>query len=86
MPAGDMNDMVQSAIDLLPASGEWVEFDDYKADLYAANVTKGQDVFAHLIKRDLILKKLDTNTEGRVVVMLSRPPTVTVTAPKKAAK
>jgi len=66
------NDMVAAALELLPKAGEWMEFDDYKANLYNANPSKGRDVFAHIIKNDLALKKLDTNTEGRVVVMLSR--------------
>lgn len=71
--AGDsMQEMVNSAVELLPKQGEWVEFDKYKADLYANNPSKGKDVFAHLIKRDLVAKKLDTNTSGQVVVLLSR--------------
>lgn len=72
MASGSLQDMTKSAVDMLPKTGEWVEFDKYKADLYQANPSKGRDVFAHLIKNDLVLKKLDTNTNGQVVVFLSR--------------
>jgi len=72
MASGSMQDMTGSAIELLPKVGEWVEFDAYKSNLYAANPAKGKDVFAHIIKNDLVLKKLDTNTNGQVVVFLSR--------------
>lgn len=72
MASGSLQDMTRSAVDMLPKAGEWVEFDKYKADLYQANPAKGRDVFAHLIKNDLVLKKLDTNTSGQVVVFLSR--------------
>ncbi len=72
MASSELQDMVSSAVDLLPKKGEWVEFDEYKADLYAANPSKGRDVFAHLIRRDLVAKKLDTDTNGNVKVFLSR--------------
>lgn len=70
--AGTMTELIKGAIDLLPKKGDWVEFDAYKSSLYASQPEQGRDVFAHLIKRDLVLKKLDTNTEGKVVVFLSR--------------
>jgi len=71
MPAS-MQTMTDSAIDLLPQAGEWVEFDNFKSSLYQSNPEKGRDVFAHIIKNDLVNKKLDTNTDGQVVVFLSR--------------
>lgn len=70
--ASSMESMTSSAVELLPKVGEWVEFDAYKANLYSANPEKGRDVFAHMIKNDLVLKKLDTNTNGQVVVFLAR--------------
>jgi hypothetical protein len=70
--ASSMETMTDSAVDLLPKVGEWVEFDKYKESLYNANPQKGRDVFAHMIKNDLVLKKLDTNANGQVVVFLSR--------------
>ncbi len=72
MASGTFDSMTKSAVDMLPKAGEWVEFDKYKADLYGANPEKGRDVFAHIIKNDLVVKKLDTNTNGKVVVFLSR--------------
>lgn len=70
--ASSMQEMISSAVELLPKKGEWVEFDTYKDNLYGKNPAKGKDVFAHIIKNDLVLKKLDTNTNGQVVVFLSR--------------
>jgi hypothetical protein len=72
MEGSSLQEMVSDAIELLPPFGKWVEFDAFKAGLYGKNPEKGRDVFAHLIKRDLVLKKLDTNTGGQVVVFLSR--------------
>jgi|EndMetStandDraft_7_1072992.scaffolds.fasta_scaffold90924_2 hypothetical protein len=64
--------LVSEAVDLLPPKGEWVEFDAYKSNLYSKQPESGNAVFAHMIKRDVVLKKLDTNTSGKVVVFLSR--------------
>jgi len=72
MAGSSMQQMVESAVQLLPAKGTWMEFDEYKAKLYSANPSNGRDVFAHIIKNDLVLKKLDVNTAGSVVVLLSR--------------
>ncbi len=86
MAGSEMQDMIGSALDLLPKPGEWVEFDAYKADLYEANPAKGRDVFAHLIKRDLVAKKLDTDTNGNVKVFLSRLPQTAAPVSSKGVK
>ena len=70
-----MDEMIASALELLPAAGSKVEFDVYKSKLYAANPEKGRDVFAYMIKRDLVQKELSRNSDGAVVVMLSRKAT-----------
>jgi len=70
--AQSMETMTDSAVELLPKAGEWMEFDKFKSTLYSANPEKGRDVFAHIIKNDIVLKKLDTNADGQVVVFLSR--------------
>jgi len=81
-----MQEMVNNAIALLPPAGEWVEFDEYKSNLYSSNPQNGRDVFAHLIRRELVLKRLDTNTDGKVVVFLSRLNMPTSSAVGKVSK
>lgn len=70
--AKNFDELVSDAVNLLPPKGEWVEFDVYKSNLYGNQPESGQSVFAHMIKKDVVLKKLDTNSSGQVVVMLSR--------------
>jgi hypothetical protein len=64
--------MVKAAVALLPPAGEEVEFDTYKAKLYSEYPDGGRDSFAHMIKRDVVNKKLRKNADGKPVVMLSR--------------
>lgn len=72
MPERTLQGSIDSALDLLPPVGETVEFDAFKAQLYAADPDGGRDAFAHIIKRDLAKKKLTRNAEGKMVVILSR--------------
>lgn len=72
MAVESLDQLVALAVDLLPPVGTQVEFDVYKAQLYAAHPDGGRDAFAHMIKRDVIKKVLGTNAEGKPVVMLSR--------------
>lgn len=67
-----MDEMIGAALALLPPAGQTVEFEAYKQKLYAANPTNGRDVFAHLLKRDLVGKKISRNAQGGMVVLLSR--------------
>jgi hypothetical protein len=67
-----LDDAVQAALDLLPPAGTEVEFDAYKAQLYAVNPDNGRDAFAHILKRDLVNKQLVTTSPGVHKVMLSR--------------
>jgi len=64
--------MIAEALALLPPVGQSVEFEAYKAKLYAANPEKGRDVFAHLIKKDLLDKKLSRDAAQKIIVLLSR--------------
>lgn len=72
MPATDLQSMVNEAVEMLPPAGEKVEFNAYKAQLYAANPDNGRDVFAHMIKREVVKKELGRNEENAIVVLLSR--------------
>jgi hypothetical protein len=72
MPANDLQGMVNEAVDMLPPKGEKVEFNAYKAKLYAANPDNGQAVFSHMIKREVVNKELGRNEENAIVVLLSR--------------
>ena len=67
-----LDQIVAAGVELLPPVGQEVEFDTYKAQLYAAYPDGGRDAFAHMIKRDVIKKMLGRNAEGKPVVMLSR--------------
>lgn len=63
---------MSQALDLLPANNGEVEFDAYKAQLYSQLPNNGRDVFAHMIKRDLVQKKLSRDSNGKIIVLLSR--------------
>jgi len=67
-----LDEVVKGGLDLLPAAGTKIEFDTFKAQLYAQYPDNGRDAFAHMIKRDLINKDMGRNAEGKLVVMLSR--------------
>lgn len=70
--AKGMDEMLGDAIEMLPPAGKTIVFDDFKAQLYAANPNNGRDVFSYLIRQGLIQKKLSKNSDGQMVVLLSR--------------
>lgn len=70
-----LDEMVLEALDLLPPAGQKMEFEVFKAKLYASNPSKGRDVFAHIIKNDLAVKELGRNASNKIVVNLSRKAT-----------
>lgn len=72
MATQTLDEMVRGSLDLLPPAGQKVDFDEYKSQLYAAYPDNGRDVFAHLIKREIVNKNLERNAEGKLVVMISR--------------
>lgn len=72
MPVNNLEDLVIAAVALLPPTGSKIEFDAYKAQLYAAYPDGGRDAFAHMIKKGIVNKELDRNNDGKLVVMLSR--------------
>lgn len=68
----DLNDVVKAGIDLLPPAGQKIEFDAFKAKLYAAYPDGGRDAFARMIKAELINKELDKDKDGKMVLLVSR--------------
>lgn len=71
MPAPTSKDaQIQAAMDLLPETGE-VEFDAYKAQLYAQNTDRGKEVFTQLLKAKLVTQRLQF-VDGKPTVFLSR--------------
>jgi len=69
MPAS-IDDQIEQALSLLPATGE-VEFDQYKANLYAQNPDGGKAVFTAILKAKMLGRRLDMST-GQPIVYLSR--------------
>lgn len=67
-----LEDVVKAGIELLPPVGQKVEFDEYKAKLYAAYPDGGKDAFARMIKAELVNKELSADANGKMVVLLSR--------------
>lgn len=67
-----LQDSVDAALELLPAVGQKVEFDAFKAQLYTADPDNGRDAFAYMIKQGLMQKKLEHSPEGGMSLMLSR--------------
>lgn len=72
MAGKTLQESIDAAVNLLPPLGQEVEFNAYKAKLYAADPNNGRDAFAHMIKKEVIAKKLGSNEQGKPVVMLSR--------------
>jgi len=72
MASKTLDQMVDDAVALLPPTGQTIEFDAYKATLYAANPNNGRDLFSHMIRQNVISKKLSKNSSGQMVVLLSR--------------
>jgi len=69
--AVSLDDLVKRAIELLPATGA-IEFNAYKAKLYAAHPEGGQDAFRRMLTADLVNKSLEQDATGKPVVMLSK--------------
>jgi len=67
----NLDDLVKYAIDLLPPTGQ-IEFNAYKAKLYAAQPDNGQEAFRRMLTADLVNKSLEQDAAGKPVVMLSR--------------
>lgn len=63
---------IDAALELLPATGQKVEFDTFKGQLYGADPDGGKDAFTHIIKNNLVKRDLERNADGKLVVMLSR--------------
>jgi len=55
-----MQEQIDEALELLPVEGE-VDFEAYKAQLYAANPDNGKAVFTHIIKAKLFNRRLEVN-------------------------
>lgn len=70
--AKGMDEMLSEAVEMLPPVGKTVVFDDFKAQLYSANPNNGRDVFSYLIRQGLVQKRLSRNSDGQMVVLLSR--------------
>lgn len=61
---------IEDALNLLPVEGE-IEFDAYKAALYAENPDGGKAVFTAILKAKSANRRLDMSS-GSPVVYLSR--------------
>jgi hypothetical protein len=72
MAGKNMDEVVKSAVALLPPVGQDIEFDEFKAKLYAAEPNNGRDAFALMLKNDLVNKTLKTVGDHQHRVMLSR--------------
>lgn len=65
-----IDQQMKEALDLLPVEGE-VEFDTYKAQLYAANPDGGKEAFTNLLKNHALNRRVDFSTRP-VTVYLAR--------------
>ena len=66
------NEQLKQAVDLLPPVEKPILFNDYKAQLYDVNPDGGKAVFTHMIKNDLLRKYLDRDTNGNVILVVSK--------------
>lgn len=66
------DDIVKAGIDMLPPAGQTIEFDAFKAQLYAKYPDGGRDAFARMIKADLIKKELTKDKDGKMALLVSR--------------
>ncbi len=72
MATQNLDQVVTQAVELLPDKGQTIEFNEYKAKLYEAYPESGQAAFAHMIKKDIILKAMGRDAEGKIIVLLAR--------------
>jgi len=66
------SEQLQEALDLLPSYDKPESFDDFKARLYAKNPNGGRDVFAHMIKNDMLRKELVRDSAQNVQLVVSK--------------
>ena len=72
MAAMNLDQMVDEALDLLPPVGQTVDFDAYKEQLRTAYPDASRDIFAHMLRQNLVGKKLVRGEDGKPRVQLSR--------------
>ena len=64
-------EQVEQALNLLPSDGSEVEFDAYKATLYAANPDGGKATFTRILTNKMVNRRLSLSN-GVYTVFLSK--------------
>lgn len=62
-------EQVDQALTLLPSDGSEVEFDAYKAALYAANPDGGKATFTRILTNKLVNRRLSLSNGGCAVFL-----------------
>ena len=68
-----LQEQIDEAVAMLPPKGERVEFDTFKANLYAANPDGGRDAFAYMLKRGLVKTRVTRQADKSMLTTLERP-------------
>lgn len=66
-----MNELVEQALALLPASGE-VVFDTYKAQINNAMPNQAKDVFTHILKNQLVKTRVAYDANKKITVYVGK--------------
>lgn len=68
-----LQEQIDAAVELLPPVGESIEFNAFKAKLYAANPDGGKDAFTYMIKNGLVKTKVTRAADKSMTTTLERP-------------
>lgn len=63
---------IEEAVAMLPPAGEAIEFDEFKAKLYAAN-PDAKDAFSFMLKNNLVKARVKRQPDKSMKTTLERP-------------
>jgi hypothetical protein len=67
-----LQESIDAAVELLPPAGQSIEFDEFKAQLYAANPDGGRDAFAYMLKNKLVKTTVTRQADKSMRTTLER--------------
>jgi len=68
-----LDEQVAEAVELLPPVGEAIEFNEFKAKLYAVNPDGGKDAFTFMLKNGMVKSKVKRQPDKSMKTTLERP-------------
>lgn len=68
-----LQEQIDAAVEMLPPAGQRVEFDEFKAQLYAANPDGGKDALTYMLKNRLVTTTVVRQADKSMLTTLERP-------------